>query len=69
MAAASVFEFVEALSFEEVLELEGFVGICAGAGLSRRPLCAPAGPGLRVELEAALPHLRGEIRILLHLHG
>ena len=67
VAAASIFQFFEAFSFEEVLKLEGLAGISAGAGLSRCPLCTPAAPRLRVELEAALPHLRGEIRILLHL--
>ena len=65
--ARSTFEFVEAFSFEEILELEGLVGVCAGAGLSRRTLRASAGPRLGVELKAALPHLRGKIRILLHL--
>ena len=66
--ARSTFEFVEAFSFEEILELEGLVGVCAGAGLPRRTLCAPAGSRLGVELKAALPHLRGKIRILLHLN-
>ena len=69
MAAASIIEFVEAFPFEEFLELEGLVGVCAGAGLSGRPFGASAGPRLRVELEATLSHLRGEIRILLHLQG
>ena len=66
--ARSAFEFVEAFSFEEILELEGLVGVCAGAGLSRRTLCGSAAlyrQEVSIMQDAELPGQREAVRLML----